>query len=685
VTVQEAAIIATETLSDTLANPSTLQHFGDKQIAALQDLAASLAKTASISSNQRSIPLLPHAIQAPQTTTTRVPEPRVNEEPICVPEPRVNERLIQQSVPTEQTHPYDLRPLPHRLANTILNTDNQALANAIFDPESGNMLEYKQLLQKDPATWNPSMANEIGRLAQGIGNRIKGTNTIQFIKKEAIPKNKTVTYARVVADYRPLKSEPYRTRLTVGGNLLHCSDKTKTDCATLPTIKTFLNSVISTPGSRFATGDIKNFYLEDNPLKTPEFMKIHINLLPPEVIQAYNLKDFVDDKGYVYIQINKGMYGLKQAGALAHNNLIIRLRKHGYRPCKFTKGLWNHVSNSIQFVLVVDDFGIKYQHEADLQHLFASLREKYTISVDLTGKNFCGFSLNWNYKHHHVDISMPTYIPNLLQQIQFSSTNKEHAPHKYNIPTYGQKIQFAKPEDTSQPLNKEETTKIQQIVGSLLYYGRAVDPTILVALGSIASQQNKPTATTAEAVTKLLNYVATHPNAIIRYKKSDMILHVHSDASYLSEPQARSRAGGHFYFSNKNSPTPNGPIHTVSSIMKNVMSSAAEAEIGAVFINCQDSEPIRTALFEMGHDQPPTPVQTDNTTAAGFLNETIKQKRTKAIDMRFFWVIDRIKQNHFRVYWKSKSENLADYFTKHHSPAHHQRMRPCFIHEPTNK
>ena len=151
-----------------------------------------------------------------------------------------------------------------------------------------------------------------------------------------------------------------------------------------------------------------------------------------------------------------------------------------------------------------------------------------------------------------------------------------------------------------------------------------------------------------------------------------MILHVHSDASYLSEPKARSRAGGHFYLSNSTTPFPNGPIHTISSIMRNVMSSAAEAEIGAIFINCQDSEPIRNALLELGHAQPPTPVQTDNSTANGFLNKTIKQKRTKAIDMRFYWVIDRIKQNHFCIFWKPGSENLVDYFTKHHSPTHHK-------------
>ena len=409
-------------------------------------------------------------------------------------------------------------------------------------------------------------------------------------------------------------------------------------------------------------------------------MRIHISLLPPEAIGQYNLNKLVDSQGYVYIQINKGMYGLKQAGAIAHNNLKLRLKKHGYHPCRFTKGLWNHVSNSIKFILVVDDFGIQYEKEEDLQHLFTSLREKYTISVDISGKKFCGFTLNWDYKNNFVDISMPSYIKNLLKQLNIKTTQTEHAPHKYNVPAYGQKIQLAPDEDTSAKLEQKEKHRIQQIVGSLLYYRRAIDPTILVALGSIASQQNQPTKNTAESVTKLLNYVATHPNAVIRYKKSDMILHVHSDASYLSKPKARSRAGGHFYLSNINTPLSNGPIHTISSIMRNVMSSAAEAEIGAIFINCQDSEPIQNALLEMGHEQPPTPIQTNNSTADGFLNKTIKQKRTKAIYMQFYCVINRIKQNHFCIFWKPGSENLADYFTKHHSPTHHKRMRPFFIH-----
>ena len=114
--------------------------------------------------------------------------------------------------------------------------------------------------------------------------------------------------------------------------------------------------------------------------------------------------------------------------------------------------------------------------------------------------------------------------------------------------------------------------------------------------------------------------------------------------------------------------------------MRNVMASAAEAEIGAVFHSAQDAIPLRNALEDLGHRQHPTPIQTDNSTAAGFLNDTIKQKRTKAIDMRFYWVKDRILQNQFRILWAPGSTNLADYFSKHHPASHHRQMRKNFLH-----
>jgi hypothetical protein len=110
------------------------------------------------------------------------------------------------------------------------------------------------------------------------------------------------------------------------------------------------------------------------------------------------------------------------------------------------------------------------------------------------------------------------------------------------------------------------------------------------------------------------------------------------------------------------------------------MSSAAEAEIGAVFINAKEGAVLRTTLEELGHPQPPTPMETDNNTATGYSNGTIKQKRTKAMDIHFYWIKDRVKQGQFNVYWGPGYQNLTDYFTKHHSPAHNKRMREIYMH-----
>ena len=81
----------------------------------------------------------------------------------------------------------------------------------------------------------------------------------------------------------------------------------------------------------------------------------------------------------------------------------------------------------------------------------------------------------------------------------------------------------------------------------------------------------------------------------------------------------------------------------------------------------------------MGHPQPPTPMEVDNETAIGFLKSTMKQKRIKSVDMRFYWVRDRVKQNQFLIYWRPGANNVGDYVSKHHSPAHHQTMHPNFF------
>jgi len=182
------------------------------------------------------------------------------------------------------------------------------------------------------------------------------------------------------------------------------------------------------------------------------------------------------------------------------------------------------------------------------------------------------------------------------------------------------------PIDTTANLDHTQTKRLQQIIGVLLYYGRALDLTMLVALGSLAAAQSEGTQATSKACTQLLNYAATHPEAVLQFHASDMILNIHSIASYLSETKARSRAGGYFYLSsNDKNPPLNGAIHVHSSIMHSVLASATEAEVGALFHNVQDGKMLCTTLQELGHPQPATPIQTDNEVAEGIINDHVKQ------------------------------------------------------------
>jgi hypothetical protein len=125
----------------------------------------------------------------------------------------------------------------------------------------------------------------------------------------------------------------------------------------------------------------------------------------------------------------------------------------------------------------------------------------------------------------------------------------------------------------------------------------------------------------------------------------------------------------------------NESILNVASVIKNVVASAAESEVGACFHNAQSGAPLRVTLTELGHIQPPTPLCTDNSTAFGSLNETIKQKRSKAMDMRYPWLTDRVCQKQFDVYWRPGRENLGDYHTEHHSAQHHKDMCGLILHQ----
>jgi hypothetical protein len=140
-----------------------------------------------------------------------------------------------------------------------------------------------------------------------------------------------------------------------------------------------------------------------------------------------------------------------------------------------------------------------------------------------------------------------------------------------------------------------------------------------------------------------------------------MVLAIHSDAGYLNESKAWSRAGGHFFLSSDvQNPPNNGAVLTIAQIIDAVMSSAAEAKLGALFINAKEAVHMRRILQEMGHPQPRTPIQTDNLRAEGVINSRVRPKRTKSMDMRFEWLLDREQQGQFKIYWRPGKTNLAD-------------------------
>jgi hypothetical protein len=282
-------------------------------------------------------------------------------------------------------------------------------ANAVMHPISGRPMTYRELL-KDPLTkrdWELSAANEFGRLAQGVGGRIKGTDTIKFIPHSAMPSDRTATYPRFVCEYRPQKTEVNRTRLTLGGNLIKSPGEVSTKTAELETIKILFNSVISTAGAKFISIDIKNFYL-NTPLERPEYVRIPANLIPDEIVHEYKLTTLIKD-GNIMAEANKGMYGLPQAGILAAALLEKRLQPHGYYQCTHTPGLWRHRSRPTVFALVVDDFGVKFLDKADALHLLAALKTHYEVTVDWDGKLFCGISLDWDYTKRTVDLCLDMY------------------------------------------------------------------------------------------------------------------------------------------------------------------------------------------------------------------------------------------------------------------------------------
>jgi hypothetical protein len=483
-----------------------------------------------------------------------------------------------------------------------------------YQPDTGKVAEYKELSSSsDSPQWYEANGEEIGRIFQGLGPKStmpEGTNTLFFIHPHQVPKHEKVTYIQVVCADRPEKLQVRRVRWTMGGNLIIYDGGISTKTANLTTVKCMLNSVISTEDGRFMTGDLKDFYLGTN-LAEYEYARIPVHLILAHIIDLYDLNDNIVN-GYIYAEARKGMYELPQVGKLTNNRLAKFLDPRGYVPCKHTHGLWRDTKSDLMFTLVVDDFGVRYTKKADATRLMDTLKLQYKVSEEWAGTRYIGLTLKWDYVRRTVELSMPGYVKRALSRFSHPSpTQPQDLPHPWTAPRYGSHAQYAN-DDESPLVDLHDTKRLQEVIGTFLYYARAVDSTpMLVALGTLSSSQAKPTKQTLIAMTQLLNYCATHPDTIIEFRASAMVLHVNSDASYLSESNGRSRFAGYHYLSDlpKNptkaphpdepAPTHNGAIDVPCQIMDHVMSS--EAEFGTLFHNSKAACPHRTCLRELGH------------------------------------------------------------------------------------
>jgi hypothetical protein len=634
-----------------------------------------------------SVPTPPQSIVSSVISTLPVTPSSHNSKKTKTSKSKTSKKKKSEPEPSKPIEPTDIPPnlipskpfkrktsKPTRYADHITRQINHyANTAANLDLEGNPLTHRKALAGPDKEHWIQSDIEEIERLLE--------TGTAIFIDPLTKPAYRAASYYNPQVKIKIKDGvRQYRTRGTIGGDRIDYDGEVHAWTANLTTIKLLLNATVS-ENAHFMTADIKDFYLNTE-LPRKEYMRVHRKQVPDFIIQKYNLEELFQNH-YIMMEISKGIYGLPQAGKLAQDRLIAHLNKHGYHLVPSTPCLFRHETRDIAFTLVVDDFGIKFSHSEDATHLLDTLRELYTITVDESGSKYVGLTIKHDRQAKTLTISMPNYIKQALVRFGIDTPKTmTDSPVIYTPPEYGQKKQQKPKIDTSPKLTEVGIKRLQVIIGVLLYYARAVDPTLLVAVNKIASRITTATEDTNNATTRLLQYVACHPEASITYHASKMILCVHSDASYLSETQARSRAGSLMYLSNDSDPIKtlvNGAIEYSSTIIGQVVASAFEAEYAALFLCGQSAEAIRTTLAELGYPQQPTVIICDNTSAVGIVNHTNQQCKSKAIDMRYHWIRDRSDQGHFKVLWYPAKYNLADYFTKAHPVYHVKALRKYFV------
>ena len=622
-------------------------------------------------------PVVPPGFDVLPTPVLPAETPTLPDSPPTVAEPRrYPERARQPNrhldgyVHSVSDRAHSRRRLRHSFATCERHYSASVQQVDAFAMDANNKpLTYRTAVRgPDALAWRQAEHEEFIRL-------IEHTKTMSFIDPGSKPSARTCSYYNPQVKLKMKAGQRvYRVRGTYGGNITDYAGLRSSGTADLQTVKLLLNAAVS-EGAQIASGDAHDFYLATD-LERPEYMWVGRDQIPSATLARYR-DAIVWRDNRCMVRCDKGIYGLPQAGRLAHDLAITVLAKHGYTQCPNTPCLFRHTTRNIYFTLVVDDFLIKYTDKADVDHLCAALSDKWDFAVDWSASTYLGMRIDYNRDAPYVALSMPGYVEAALRRFRIERASKPtHSPLICEPIRYGAHVEGVT-EDISAPLAAAQVKFIQEVIGVFLYYARTVDPTMLAPLNKLASRQAHPTEHLLREVHHFLQYAATWPSAQLVFVPSDMRLAIWSDASYLSETDSRSRAGGHHSMTSRGDFTKaplNGAVDAISTILPTVVSAASEAEVGALFLNAQAAASTRATLLDLGYPQAATPIITDNTTAAGFANNSIRLKRSKAMDMRYNWIRDRTAHGEYTVTWAPGPDNLADYFTKAH-PAHVYRDR----------
>ena len=184
----------------------------------------------------------------------------------------------------------------------------------------------------------------------------------------------------VVCEVKPHNEDPNHTRITVAGSQICYPGDISTPTSSLNLVKLIINSVMARRNARFVSFDLKNFYLQ-TPMERSKYVRIKFSDIPQEFIEKYDLTKAAQN-GWIYFEILRGCYGLPQSGRLANYPLCTRLEKAGYYEASTTPDLWSHKWRPVQFVLLVDDFGIEYLGKYHALRLMKNLELNYEISTE---------------------------------------------------------------------------------------------------------------------------------------------------------------------------------------------------------------------------------------------------------------------------------------------------------------